>query len=140
MAEEHIPFSQRDFDSTEDQSHVENCEMCRKRWSIFRFLGFQVKAAPQMDVPPFFAQRVTQLVRSTRLPFAFFFQRAAQQLIPVFLVLVLATSFLLYTMIRPESTEELYSELFFDQALQEDLSLDYVVDSLRELPEEDSIP
>ena len=140
MAEEHISFSELEFDSTENQSHLNSCEMCQRSWAVFRFLGLQVQAAPEMELPAFFAQRVARLAQTKGVPFAFFFQRAARQLIPVFTTLVLVTSFLLYNLIGVESTGENYSVLFFEQPLQEDLSLEYVLDSLREVSEEESIP
>lgn len=140
MTEEHVRFSELDFENTENPAHADGCKECGKRLSIFRFLGFQVKNAPGMDPPPFFSKRVSQIVRSTKISFALSFQQAAKQLIPAFMVLLLATSCLLYFVADTESATEQYSELFFDQPFEEDLSIDYVVDSLAELPEEDSVP
>ncbi len=140
MAEEHIPFAELDFDETPDQSHLNSCEECRKGWAVFRFLGFQVKSAPQIDPPPFFSQRLAHLAQTAEVSFAFLFQRVAQQLIPVFLALVLATSFLLYRQTEVEPDMEYYSAVFFSEPAPEDLSVEDVVDSLRELPEEELLP
>ena len=140
MTEEHLRFSELDFENTENPAHADGCEECGKRLPIFRFLGFQVKNAPGMDPPPYFSERVSQVARSTKISFAFSFQQAAKQLIPTFIVLLLATSCLLYFVGDNESATEQYSELFFDQPLEEDLSIDSVVHFLTELPEEDSVP
>ena len=71
MPEEHIPFAELDFDETPDQSHLNSCEECRKEWAVFRFLGFQVKSAPQIDPPPFFSQRLAHLAQTPEVSFAF---------------------------------------------------------------------
>ena len=140
MTEEHVEFSDLDFENTENPAHADRCEECGKKGSVFRFLGFQVKNAPEMDIPPFFSKRVSQLVRSTKVSFVCSFQQVARQLIPVFMVLLLATSGLLYFVADTDSVTEQYSELFLDQPFEEDLSIDNVVDSLGELPEEESLP
>lgn len=129
-----------EFENTESFPHAEHCEECSQRLSIFRFLGFQVKNAPGMDIPPFFSKRVSQLIRSAKVSFAFSLQQAARQLIPVFMGLFLATSLLLYWMTDTDSAIEQYSELFFEQPLQEDLSIDYVVDFLGDVLQEESVP
>jgi hypothetical protein len=140
MTEEHIGFSDLDFEDTENPAHADRCEECGNSLSVFRFLGFQVKNAPEMDIPPFFAKRFSQPVRSTKGSFVCSFQQVSKQLIPVFMVLLLATSGLLYFVVDTDPATEQYSELFFDQPLEEDLSIDYVVNSLGELPEEESAP
>jgi hypothetical protein len=140
MTEDHIGFAELEFDNTESFPHADHCEECSQRLSIFRFLGFQVKNAPGMDIPPFFSKRVSQLLRSTKVSFAFSLQQAARQLIPVFMGLFLATSLLLYWVTDTDSAIEQYVELFFEQPLQEDLSIDFVVDSLGDLLQEESVP
>ncbi|MCH8819538.1 MAG: hypothetical protein IIB03_04365 [Acidobacteria bacterium] len=140
MTEEHVRFSELDFENTENLAHTDGCEECGKRLSIFRFLGFQVKNVPGMDPSPFFSKRVSQMVWSTKVSFSLSFQQVAKQLIPAFMVLLLATSCLLYFVADTESATEQYSELFFDQPFEEDLSIDDVVGSLAELAEEDSVP
>ncbi|MDA2929754.1 hypothetical protein MYX84_07375 [Acidobacteria bacterium AH-259-O06] len=136
MSEDHIAFAELNFDDPVDQSHLKRCEECGKKWAVFRFLGFQVKSAPRIDAPPFFTQRVAQLAQSITVSFAFLLQRAAQQLIPAFIALILATSFLLYKLTEPESAEY-YSEILFEEPVQEDFTLEYVVNSLTEIPEEE---
>jgi len=140
MAEEHIPFAELDFDETPDQSHLKSCEECRRGWAVFRFLGFQVQSAPRIDPPPFFSQRLAHLVQTPEVSFAFLFQRVAQQLIPVFLALVLATGFLLYRPTEVEPAMEYYSAVFFEEPVPEDFSVEDVVDSLIEPPEEELLP
>jgi len=140
MAKEHIPFEELDFEDTPDQPHLNECEGCRKRWAIFSFLGFQVKSAPRMDPPPFFSQRVARLVEAPMVSFASLFQRVAQQLIPVFVAVVLVSSFLLYRLTEAEPAMEYYAAIFFEEPVPEDFSAEDVVDSLGELPEEGLIP
>jgi len=136
MTREHIPFEELEFEDTPDPSHLKDCEECRKRWKIFSFLGFQVKAAPQMDPPPFFSQRVARLVQTPMVSFVSLFQRVAQQMIPVFVAVVLVSSFLLYRSTEAEPVMEDYVAIFFEEPAPEDFSVEDVVDSLGELPEE----
>ena len=140
MAKEHIPFEELEFEDTPDRSHLKDCEECRNRWEIFSFLGFQVKAVPQMDPPPFFSQHIARLAETPMVSFASFFQRVAQQLIPVFVAVVLISNFLLYRMTEVEPVMEDYAAIFFEEPAPEDVSVEDVVDSLGELPEEGLIP
>jgi hypothetical protein len=136
MTKEHIPFEELEFEDTPDPSHLEDCEECRERWKVFSFLGFQVKAAPRMDPPPFFSQRVARLVETPMVSFVSLFQRVAQQLIPVFVAVVLVSSFVLYRLTETEPVMEDYVAIFFEEPVPEDFSVEDVVDSLGELPEE----
>ncbi len=140
MAKEHILFEELDFEETPDLSHLNDCEECRKGWKIFSFLGFQVKLAPQVDPPPFFSQRVARLVETPMISFAALFQRVAQQLIPVFVAVVLVSSFLLYRSTEAEPAMEDYALIFFEEPVPEDFSVEDVVDSLGESREEELIP
>ncbi len=140
MTKEHIPFEELEFEDTPDPSHLKDCEECRKGWEIFSFLGFQVKSAPQVDVPPFFSQRVARLAETPMVSFAALFQRVAQQLIPVFVAVVLVSSFLLYSFTEAEPAMEDYASIFFEEPVLEDFSLEDVVDSLGVLPDEGLIP
>ncbi len=140
MTKEHILFEELEFEDTPDPSHLKDCEKCRKRWEIFSFLSFQVKAVPQMDSPPFFSQRVARLAETPMVSFASLFQRVAQQLIPVFVAVVLVSSFLLYRVTEAEPVMEDYAAIFFEEPVPEDFSVEDVVDSLGELPEEGLIP
>jgi len=139
MNREHIPFENLEFDREPDHSHLSQCRSCRMGWAIFRFLAFQVTSTPQVEVPPFFAGRVAEIIRSVEAPFALFFQRAARQLIPVFAVLVLGTSVLFYAFATTESPDQYYTQMFFEEPLPEELSLENVVDSLSEPPEEGAV-
>lgn len=136
MTKEHIPFEELEFEDTPDPSHLKDCEECRKKWEIFSFLGFQVKAAPRVDPPPFFSQRVARLAETPVISFVASFQRVAQQLIPVFVAIVLVSSFLLYRLAETEPAVEDYASIFFEEPVPEDFSVEDVVDSLGEMPEE----
>ncbi len=140
MTKEHIPFEELEFEDTPDPSHLKECEECRKGWEIFSFLGFQVKAAPRMDPSPFFSQRVARLAVTPMVSFASLFQRVAQQLIPVFVAVVLVSSFLLYRVTEAEPVLEDYAAIFFQEPVPEDFSVEDVVDSLGELSKEGLIP
>jgi len=140
MTKEHIPFEEVEFEDTPDPSHLKDCEECRERWRIFSFLGFQVKSAPPMDPPPFFSKRVARLAERPMDSFASLFQRVAQQLIPVFVAVVLVSSFLLYRVNEVEPVMEDYAALFFEEPVPEDFSVEDVMDSLGEQPEEGLIP
>ncbi len=72
--------------------------------------------------------------------FASLFQRVAQQLIPVFVAVVLVSSFLLSRLTEAEPVMEDYAAIFFEEPVPEYFSVDDVVDSLGELPEEELIP
>jgi anti-sigma factor RsiW len=138
MGKRHLSFEELDFDDPVDHSHLEECEECRKQLAAFRFLAFQVKSAPRMEIPPFFAQRVTRLTQKMAVPFSLLLQRAARQMIPVFVALVLTTGFLLFQITDREPAND-YAELLFEQPLQENISLDYVLNSLAEEPAEDPV-
>lgn len=140
MSKEHIPFEEMEFGEAPDPSHLERCEQCQKKWEIFGFLGFQVKLVPRMDPPPFFYQRVARLVEAPIVSFAFLFQRVAQQLIPVFAAVVLATGFLLYSLTETEPAMEDYVAIFLEEPVVEDFSVEDVVDYLGERQEEGLVP
>jgi hypothetical protein len=139
MTKEHIPFEELEFEDTPDPSHLKDCEECRKKWEIFSFLGFQVKVAPRVDPPPFFGQRVARLAETPVISFVALFQRVAQQLIPVFVAVVLVSSFLLYRLAETEPAMEDYASIFFEEPVPEDFSVEDVVDSLGEMPEEELV-
>lgn len=140
MTKEHISFEELEFEDIPDPSHLKDCEECRKGYRIFSFLGFQVKAVPRMDPPPFFSQRVARLAKAPMVSFASLFQRVAQQLIPVFVAVVLVSSFLLYRVTEAEPVLEEYAAIFFEEPAPEDFSVEDVVDSLGELPVEGLLP
>ena len=134
MDKEHLSLEELDFDDPVDSSHLDECEDCRKRLEVFRFLGFQVRSAPRMEAPPFFAQRVTRLAQEAKMPFSLLLGRAARQMVPVFTALILATGLWLYQLPNGESAAY-YSELLFEQSLQHDVSLESVLNALAETTE-----
>ncbi len=140
MTKEHIPFEELEFEDIPDPSHLKDCEECRKRYQIFSFLGFQVKAAPRMDPLPFFSQRIARLAEAPMVSFVSLFQRVAQQLIPVLVAVVLVSGFLLYRVTETEPVLEEYAAIFFEEPVPEDFSVEDVVDSLGELSVEELIP
>lgn len=138
MAKDHIPFEDLDFKDTVDESHLQECSDCHKQWMIFRFLSFQVKHAPNLPLPPFFAHRVAQLAQTASHSFIFSLQQVARQLVPIFVALIIITSFLFYQLTDGERIDY-GSEILFEPITEEDFSLEYVVNSLADLPTEDEI-
>jgi hypothetical protein len=92
-----------------------------------------------VDPPPFFGQRVARLAETPVISFVALFQRVAQQLIPVFVAVVLVSSFLLYRLAETEPAMEDYASIFFEEPVPEDFSVEDVVDSLGEMPEEELV-
>ena len=135
MDKEHLSLEELDFEDPVDQSHLDECEDCRKRLEVFRFLGFQVKSAPRMEAPPFFAQRVARLAQEARTPFSLLLGRAARHMVPVFTALILATCLWLYQLPNGESAAY-SSELLFEQSQQLDVSLESVLNALADTAEE----
>ena len=131
--ENHIPFGELEREDEIDRSHLATCQDCQKGLKISRFLHFQMSSAPRIDPPSFFASKIARRIESVKLPFLMVVQRAAQQLIPVFLALIICTGLLLYQLSRQEPpVTYLHSDLIFDESVQKDISLEYVIDSLRE--------
>jgi len=80
------------------------------------------------------------LAEAPMVSFASLFQRVAQQLIPVFVAVVLVSSFLLYRVTEAEPVLEEYAAIFFEEPVPEEVSVEDVVDSLGELSVEGLIP
>ena len=138
MAKTHITFEDLGFEDIVDESHLRECSDCHKQWMIFRFLSFQVKHAPSLHLPPFFAHRVAQLTQTASNSLTLSLQKAAQQLLPIFVALIITTSFLFYQLTNSKRIEY-GSEILFEPVTEEDFSLEYVVNSLADLPTEDEI-
>ena len=138
MARDHIPFGELGFEETVDESHLQECSECHQQWMIFRFLSFQVKNAPSPHLPPFFANRVARHAQTVSNSLALSLQRVAQQLVPIFVALIMTTGFLFYQLTESERIEY-GSEILFEPVMEEDYSLEYVVNSLADIPTEDEI-
>lgn len=98
------------------------------------FVSLASKTAPEIEVPPFFSARVAALVKSERTPVLFYFERAARQLVPVLLALVLTTGLAFYTLFQGPA-EEFRTEALYRESGDE-VYMEYVVNSLVGLPEE----
>lgn len=134
MSEGHIPFFELEEEDSIDRAHLDRCEECRKNEQIFRFLRFQARTVPWIDAPPFFAAGVANRMERKTPVFAFLLERAARRLIPVFVSLILLTSVLLFRL-QPESAD-LRSEVLFEPSPPEQISMEYVVNSLQQPLEE----
>jgi hypothetical protein len=93
----HIKFWELEPGEQPDSRHLETCEQCRRQAEVHGFLRMQLDALPRVEPPPFFAARVASLANERRPSFVFYFERIAAQLAPLLTVLILATSFLVYS-------------------------------------------
>lgn len=101
MNDKHIDFSNLERGDSVDREHLIACRECRDQHGVWRLIRDQAGQAPTIEAPPFFASRVARLAVSeseSGQP-AFFlltFERAARQLLPVFMALILVVCFLGY--------------------------------------------
>lgn len=101
------------------------------------FLDFLTKSVPEAEVPPFFATRVAARVRSELPPLTWTLQRMAARMVPVFGVLVVAVTVLIYR-VGPEAYEAPSELLFVEESgSEEEITVDYVLGLLLEPPGED---
>jgi hypothetical protein len=135
MSRKHISFSALEAGDAVDEAHLASCGRCRQAYRILSFVRSRLQSMPQLNPPASFASRVAMLVRGNRVrPFVFDLQFAAKRLVPVFAVLVMSTSFLLYQF-SSQSIQSLNSEATVEE-LFEEAALEEAVNSLREFPEE----
>ena len=135
MSPKHISFSRLEAGDAVDQAHLDSCGRCRQAYRVLRFLRTQLRAAPELTPTASFASRVAMMAEGARrLSFALALQYAAKRLIPVFAVLVMSTSFLLYQLSRqplPNLNSDISTEI-----LSEEVTLEEAVNSLRRFSEE----
>lgn len=140
MNEKHIVWEDWEPGDPVDEQHLAACEQCRRDHELALFLRFQARSAPTIEPPPFFAARVAKLAMAdANAAFWRFLERAARQLIPVFALLLLATSFLIYRSWRtPEPMDEGFVGILLGPGDGEpEVSLDDVVALLKESAAED---
>ncbi len=136
MSKDHVPFSDLEHADRVDHRHLETCKQCRQDWKIFRFFRFQISLASRLEPPPFFAKKITQAIQEPPLSFLVLLQHLIRPLVPILSVLILANTFLLLRIIRPGGNG--YSGLLFEELQPEIISVGFVVQSLRDFPEEDT--
>ncbi len=135
MGKKHISFSRLEAGDVVDKAHLDSCARCRQAYRVLRFLLTQLRSAPELIPPASFASRVAMMAEGARrLPFAVALQYAAKRLIPVFAVLLMSTSFLLYQLSQqsPNLTSDASAEILFEEA-----TLEEAVNSLRRFSEEE---
>lgn len=139
MNETHIAWEEWEPGDPVDEAHLAHCEQCRRDHELARFLHFQANSAPTIDVPPFFAARVANLATAEPAPPIWrFLERAARQLIPVFALFLLATSFLIYRSWQPlPSNDDSMGILLETGDTEPNVSFDDVVALLKENAVED---
>lgn len=135
MSRRHISFSALEVGDALDEAHLASCERCRRAYRILNFLRSRLQSVPQLNPPTSFASRVAIMGRGNRAgPFVFDLQFAAKRLTPVFAVLVMFTSFLLFQL-SSQSIQSLNSENAVE-GLFEEAVLEKAVNSLKEFQEE----
>lgn len=96
MKEEHIRFEDWEPGEALDQEHLRSCKKCREDFERVRFLREVIASAPEVEVPPFFSNRVARLAVSQARGFWELLDRMARRMAPIFAALVLVAAFLLY--------------------------------------------
>ena len=132
---EHIRFPEIEHEDSVDQNHLTQCERCSREWKIYRLVRLQTRSIPKFEVPASFAPHVARLTRTLDVPWSLLLTLFARRLAPAFSALVLCLALLLFTTTETEPEGNGYANLLFEETLQpapEEISLDYVVNSLRE--------
>ncbi len=132
---EHIRFPEIEHEDSVDQNHLTQCERCSREWEIYRLVRLQTRSIPKFEVPASFAPHVVRLTRTLDVPWSLLLTLFARRLAPVFSALVLCLALLLFTTTEAEPKGNGYANLLFEETLQptpEEISLDYVVNALRE--------
>ncbi len=141
MSQQHIDFGDWEAGSPLDEEHLRSCATCRESLKLARFLKSQVEQVPRLEAPPFFAARVSNLVKQTNPDSASFWllvELTAKRLIPAFAVLVLILfSLTSQTQLQQPTDEELWAALFTEPQVSEELTLDDILFSLQEPMEEE---
>ena len=141
MGKEHIDFGDWEAGSPLDEEHLRSCATCRDNLELARFLKSQVEQVPRLDAPPFFAARVSNLVKKTSpdsTSFWLLVELTSKRLIPAFTVLLLILFFFTSeTQVRQPTDEELWAALFTEPQVSEVMTLDELLLSLQEPLEEE---
>ncbi len=141
MGHEHIDFGDWEAGSPLDEEHLKSCATCRDNLELARFLKSQVEQVPRLDAPPFFAARVSNLVKKTSpdsTSFWLLVELTSKRLIPAFTVLLLILFFFTSeTQVKQPTDEELWAALFTEPQISEVMTLDDILLSLQEPLEEE---
>ena len=141
MGHEHIDFGDWEAGSPLDEEHLKSCTTCRENLELARFLKSQVEQVPRLDAPPFFAARVSKLVKKTSpdsTSFWLLVELTSKRLIPALTVLLLTLFFFTSeTQVQQPTDEELWAALFTEPQVSEVMTLDELLLSLQEPLEEE---
>lgn len=96
MKEEHVQFEEWEPGEPLDEKHLAGCSSCRDKLERLQFIREAAETAPAVEVPPFFASRVSRLAVAGGRSFWDMLDRMARRMAPVFASLVLVASSLLY--------------------------------------------
>ena len=135
MGHEHIDFGDWEAGSPLDEEHLRSCATCRDNLELARFLKSQVEQVPRLDAPPFFAARVSNLVKKTSpdsTSFWLLVELTSKRLIPALTVLLLTLFFFTSeTQVQQPTDEELWAALFTEPQVSEVMTLDDILLSLQ---------
>lgn len=97
-----------------------------------RFIDFLTESVPEAEIPPFFATRVTASVGRELPPLTWALQRMAARMVPVFSVLLVALTILVYR--AGPGAYEAPSELLFveETGIEEEITIEDVLSLLVE--------
>ena len=142
MGYEHIDFGNWEAGSPLDEEHLRSCAACRENLELARFLKFQVEQVPRLEAPPFFAARVSNLVKKTNpgstTSFWLLVELTSKRLIPAFAVLLLILFFFSSeTQVKQPTDEELWAAVFTEPQISEVMTLDDILLSLQDPLEEE---
>ena len=98
----HIEFWTLETEDQIDRRHLADCPECQRKLELYRFLRLHSKNVPILQAPPFFAARVQALIGEARTSVIVYFERIAGRLAPLLTAVILATSFLIYTVSKKE--------------------------------------
>ena len=115
----HIEFWTLESDEQIDRRHLADCPECRRGLDLYRFLQFHLKNLPTIEASPFVPARVVGLIGEAKSSVIFYFERIAAQLAPLLTALILATSFLIYTVSKNEQSATALIEAPFPEMTPE---------------------
>ena len=105
------------------------------RKEIESFLRFLIEGIPKIEPSDHFATRASRIVRSEPIEFSMVLQSMARKLVPVFMSLAILACAATYMLTSNGTATEFEAELLFEnQEVEEEITVEYVLDNLGPLP------